>query len=182
MSKKLFFLTSFILILVLTNGTAQAELRASLEEKDPDIDLTAEGTADWAYWSYNSMEPANRKAGGTGIGELTLIGNVGIGDTWGTNIDVIFTDGEDPVEGRVDDVGNRVWIYHQDKYAVPPTVDEGYELVVDAGIVTRTLKLYICNKHCNAKIVATLGDESIETIVDTGDTPDIKINYGRSLL
>ncbi|MHC4805631.1 MAG: discoidin domain-containing protein [Planctomycetota bacterium] len=165
MSKKLFFLTSFILILGLTNGTAQAELRASLEVEPPRlIDLTAEGTADWAYWESGSLEP-----------------NVGIGDSGGTNIDIVYTDGENPASGTGDDVGNRVWIYYEDKYTLPPTVDEGYELVVTAGVANRTLKLYICNKHCNAKIVATLGDESIETIVDTGDTPDIKINYAYEL-
>jgi hypothetical protein len=175
MSKKLFFLTSFILLLGLTNCTAQAELRASLEV-DPArlIDLTAEGTADWAYWWFDSVAKANQKAGATDIGELTLIGNVGIGDSWKTHFDVVFTDGQDPVSGRVDDVGNRVWILD-----APPAVDEGYQLVVAAGIATRTLKLYIQNKWAYARIVATLGDESVETIVDSG--ADGQIDYAYTL-
>jgi len=173
----LIFLTSFILVLCLTNNTAQAELRASLEEagssSSRSIDLTAVGTADWAYWWFDSMAKANEKAGATDIGELTLIGNMGIGSSWKTNFDVVFTDGQDPVSGGVDDVGSRVWIQ-----GGPPVVDEGYELVVAAGFVNRTLKLYIQNKSAYAKIVATLGDESVETIVDTGpDLPDLKIDY-----
>ncbi len=165
MSKKLFFLTSFILLLCLTNGTAQAELKASLEEASSSssrsIDLTAVGTADWAYWWFDSMAKANEKAGATDIGELTLIGNVGIGNDWKTHFDVVFTDGQDPVSGSVADVGNRVWMYDQDSNPLPIFVDEGYELVVTAGFVTRTLKLYIQNKWAYAKIVATLGDESV---------------------
>jgi len=173
----LIFLTSFILVLCLTNNTAQAELIASLEEagssSSRSIDLTAVGTADWAYWWFDSMAKANEKAGATDIGELTLIGNMGIGSSWKTNFDVVFTDGQDPVSGGVDDVGSRVWIQ-----GGPPVVDEGYELVVAAGFVNRTLKLYIQNKSAYAKIVATLGDESVETIVDTGpDLPDLKIDY-----
>ena len=176
MSKKLFFLTSFILLLGLTNGTAQAELRASLEEAASSsarsIDLTAEGTADWAYWWFDSVAKANQKAGATDIGELTLIGNVGVGNDWKTHFDVVFTDGQDPVSGSVADVGNRVWIQN-----APPAVDEGYELVVTAGFVNRTLKLYIQNKWAYAKIVATLGDESVETIVDSGDSGQIDYVY-----
>jgi len=176
MSKKLFFSTSFILLLGLTNGTAQAELRASLEEAASSsarsIDLTAEGTADWAYWWFDSVAKANQKAGATDIGELTLIGNVGVGNDWKTHFDVVFTDGQDPVSGSVADVGNRVWIQN-----APPAVDEGYELVVTAGFVNRTLKLYIQNKWAYAKIVATLGDESIETIVDSGDSGQIDYVY-----
>ena len=176
MSKKLFFLISFILLLGLTNGTAQAELRASLEEaagsSARSIDLTAEGTADWAYWWFDSVAKANQKAGATDIGELTLIGNVGVGNDWKTHFDVVFTDGQDPVSGSVGDVGNRVWIQN-----APPAVDEGYELVVTAGFVNRTLKLYIQNKWAYAKIVATLGDESVETIVDSGDSGQIDYVY-----
>jgi len=176
MSKKLFFLTSFILLLGLTNGTAQAELRASLEEAASSsarsIDLTAEGTADWAYWWFDSVAKANQKAGATDIGELTLIGNVGVGNDWKTHFDVVFTDGQDPVSGSVSDVGNRVWIQN-----APPAVDEGYELVVTAGFVNRTLKLYIQNKWAYAQIVATLGDESVETIVDSGDSGQIDYIY-----
>jgi hypothetical protein len=101
-----------------------------------------------------------------------LIGNVGVGNDWKTHFDVVFTDGQDPVSGSVADVGNRVWIQN-----APPAVDEGYELVVTAGFVNRTLKLYIQNKWAYAKIVATLGDESIETIVDSGDSGQIDYVY-----
>ena len=63
MCKKLIFLVSFVLVLGLTNGMAQAELRASLEVAATTasklIDLTAEGTADWAYWWFDSVAKAN---------------------------------------------------------------------------------------------------------------------------
>jgi hypothetical protein len=163
MCRKLTYLVSSVLLLSIANSAAQAELTPSLEEGGHSVrlDLTAEGTADWAYWWEDSLAKANEKASADDIGELAAIGNLDIDySQWRTRRDVEFTDGTDPISGSIDDVGNRIRI------SSDPTVDEGYELVVAAGSETRVLKLYIRNRETAAKVVATLGDETSEVDVD----------------
>jgi hypothetical protein len=160
MCRKLIYLISFSLTIAFANCVAQGELTASLEVGDtsPRINLTDEGTADWVYWLQDSLDPINSKAGADDIGELVAIGNLDIQRTeWKTYWDVEYSDGTDPVSGTADDVGHRFRI------SSSPTVDEGYDLVVAAGVLPRVLKLYIHNRECPSIIRATLGDESLDT-------------------
>jgi len=77
---------------------------------DSDFDLTALGTADWAYWSTTS-NPApggpktNEKLGGTLIGTISPVGGGDVrGSTSGTRpvYDFTFADGTSPAIGTVD--------------------------------------------------------------------------------
>jgi len=161
MYRKVICLMSSIFAMTFVNGIADGKLTASIESGDTSqrINLTTEGTADWAYWRLDSLQPANSKAGADDIGELTTIGNLGIqNNTSQTAWDVEFNDGTNPVSGTANDLGCRVRINSS------PAIDEGFRLVVKAGVAPRILKLYIHNRETPSIIRATIGDEVLETL------------------
>jgi hypothetical protein len=63
MCRKVIFLMSFAV--AFANGLAEGKLTATIEAGDTAqrINLTTEGTADWAYWRLDSLTPTNSKAG-----------------------------------------------------------------------------------------------------------------------
>jgi hypothetical protein len=149
-----------VLGVLLISTTTQATLTGSVETPGTGtrINLTTEGTADWAYWTATSLEPANSKAGADDIGPLTTIGNLGIqNNTSQTGWDVEFTDGTDPASGSADNLGCRVRI------SSSPSRDEGFRLTVKAGAAPRVLKLYCHNRETPSIIRATLGNDVLET-------------------
>jgi hypothetical protein len=72
------------------------------------VDLTVQGSLDWAYWSPNTatavpplVAPTNEKFGGSGIGSLDTIGGGGLrGSATSTTVErYSFTDGTSPTTG-----------------------------------------------------------------------------------
>jgi len=72
------------------------------------VDLTSNGSLDWAYWSPNTatvvpplVAPTNEKIGGTAIGSLDTVGGVGLrGSATSSTVErYSFIDGTSPTTG-----------------------------------------------------------------------------------
>jgi hypothetical protein len=131
------------------------------------IDLTAQGTLDWAYWEGTSLAKFDRRSTSvTPLGALTAIGSptlfdfggsVGTAYSWTNGLNIPSTTRDGLVQ------------------AFPGLVGEGFSLTAPADQTMRRLRFYVGAAAATGQITATLGDSSapveIKSIVQgVGDT------------
>jgi hypothetical protein len=126
------------------------------------IDLTAEGTSDWAEWGATTMTEFNHKAtGGTQIANWTRIGTAtvyGYGNGYNQpgNDGFTWSDGAPlAVESTAQYSG--VWINN------PPN---GFSTMAPASRTTRTLRVYVGGANATGTFTARLSDGSVADYVD----------------
>ena len=145
------------------------------------VDLTAEGTADWAIWGYaaggtsTSLAPDARKAGGSAISDLTNIDPPpsvvlrGLGQFPSPPFLFSWTDGSGPASATNVSAG----LQHNGGPPPPPlgqnlsTLNHGFGFTVPAGTTTRTLKVYVATNRAAGQLTATLSDGSAPPYVNT---------------
>jgi hypothetical protein len=159
-----------LLVCLLSAATLEAGVIAgSLSaERQFHVNLTAEGTEDWAVWGYadwgqsTSLAPDVRKAGGSAIQPLTAHSNGsprrGLGQfgLYGQS-SFDWSDADDlfaPTE-----TGALTGLQHDGQQAPwANVVGEGFTLRVPADRFTRTLSLYVTAHYGVGRLTATLTD------------------------
>lgn len=152
-------------------------LSGSLASDPASVDLTLEGTEDWAIWGVanggtsTSLSPDVRKSGGAAISDLTDInpGSIplrGIGQfPFATFFTFNWTNGGSQVSG------SEVWAGLQ--HNTPDNVDSsghGFSFTAPAGTTARQLKVYVHAHGGTGRLTARLSDSSAPDYVDTGLT------------
>jgi hypothetical protein len=147
--------TSFpVRVCVKGNG---GTLVGSVEPTPPGVDLTAEGTADWAHWGLTSPLSFDRKAAvPQRIPNISLLNasSADLNNYTNYSGDVItysWSDGT-PTSGADSPTGIFLWLTNN------PTA--GFQLIVPAATYRRTLKVYVGLSYAQGKLDAWLTDFS----------------------
>ncbi len=133
------------------------------------IDLSSEGTADWAEWGATSVTDFDHKAtGGTQIASWTRIGSAtvyGYGNGYNQAGNDGFTwTGGTPVQTETTAQYSGVWING---------APNGFSTTAPASTQARTLRLYVGGYNATGTFTAHLSDGSVADYVDVagiGDT------------
>ena len=113
------------------------------------VDLTSVGTVDWAHWPYY----AHKADGDAQISNFTPVG--GTASTYQNDLRTLsWSDGTPYVTGS-NSWGNYI-----------AGLDRGFRITVAAGVLPRTLKLYVGGWNSNGRLVARLSDGSAPDYVD----------------
>ena len=121
------------------------------------VQLTTEGTSDWAHWGLTAATDFNHKAGATQqIGNFTL--PAGGTPSRYINNPVGFTWNDGTATGSATNTTTGVYISGQNK---------GFRLTVPADTTARTLRVYVGAWRTQGRMVAHLSDGSAADYVDT---------------
>jgi hypothetical protein len=139
---------------VSVDASVQGALAATvLSFGNGNVDLTNEGTLDWAHWGYGGANGFDHKATGTALTDASAtVTKVAIGSVTAT---ATWSDGT-PHQSATN-VGTGVGVQ-------APGV---LQLTIPAGVQPRTLRLYCGNKNSTARLDVALGDGSAPAYSDT---------------
>ena len=147
---------SLPLTLMVTAPLGGGLLNGSMATPAATIQLTTEGSLDWAHWGLNTPTDFDHKAGvSQQISNLTMVGgalyryaNNSTGFTW--------TDGAVTPSASNSTTG----VY-------TPGQGNGFRITVPADTTSRTLRVYVGAFLSRARMVAWLSDDSAQDYVDT---------------
>lgn len=119
-----------------------------------DVNLTLEGTTDWAHWGYGGGTAFDRKATGSAISDATASGasKLSISNVTAT---ASWSDGTPSAAASMTGTGTGVQAPGALSFTVP------------AGIAPHTLRVYCGNKYGTARLDAALSDGSATAYTDT---------------
>ena len=168
-------------------GTLSGSVSTSSQQN---ADLTAAGTQDWAVWGYanngtsTSLAPDVRKAGGSGISDLTdlhtnsapLRGLGQFGQAY-EPFSFDWSDGTVPTSAT----GAFGGLEHDGQPGLLGTNGDGFSFTVPADTTQRTLKVYTSAHWATGTLTATLSDGSAQPYSQTitsspGDNPSVGDN------
>jgi hypothetical protein len=118
------------------------------------LNLTDEGTLDWAHFGLNASTSVNRKANITPLISMTPIGNQNRYSMF--NVNMSWSDG-DPTKTTTD---TSTGIY-------APGTNNGYTVTVPAGTAPRTLRVYVGEFRGTGTLIAHLSDNSLPDVTTT---------------
>lgn len=127
------------------------------------VDLTSEGTLDWAAWGATSVSDAEHKASGGGlISDWSVVGGgtvYGYGNSYNSRgpIGFTWTDGT-PTSTQTTPQYSGVWIDSQ---------PNGFAVSVRATPTPHTLRIYVGTAGASGTLTAHLSDSSAPDYVDT---------------
>lgn len=127
-----------------------------------DLDLTAEGTTDWAHWGYGGTTAYSHKAGGTSISNLAAAPDVGFS---GAPFTASWTNGAP--QPAISKTSTGVGV-HQ---------GSNMQFTVSAGTAPQTLRLYVGAQTCSARLDVTLSDSSAMVAPQTKSSTNTTTNY-----
>jgi len=130
-------------------GTGSLVVNGALQA-DGDVNLTTEGTLDWAHWGLDGIGSFDHKLGANAIGDVTgttaALTDVAVMASW--------TDGTPDRSVTATPTGLSI--------ANGP----GVMLSVAADATMRTLRLYVGGKACQGKLQLALSDGSVPAYSD----------------
>jgi len=132
-------------------------LTGSIVAPPSTVNLTAQGTADWAHWGFTTAADFNHKAGvAQQISNYTVIG-AGTATRYANNSAGISWTGGTPV---VSASGTTTGVYLVGQ-------NNGFRITAPADSTTRTLLIYVGAFRAQGRMVAQLSDGSAADYVDT---------------
>ena len=151
-------LRSLVPLLFLYVGVASgAQLTGTVATAPTSVNLTAEGTADWAHWGPTASSFDRKSGVSQQISNITTIGASAIGYQ-----------------------GDSVWTFHSWSDGTPTAsnggtqalvyftgVGHGYQLTVPADTTQRTLRIYLGGWMTQSLVQATLSDGSATAFTAT---------------
>lgn len=154
-------LTSTDEVKIVVNTTSGGGVMIGNQTTPPsNVDLTTEGTADWAHWGYTDASSFNRKSGALSqISNFTRIGSTGTFQSSSNGAPTVtfgWSDGT-PVSGSVS-TPTCIYTYGD---------NNGFEFTVPADNNQRTLKIYVDVWRVTGRLEAELSDGSASPFVDT---------------
>jgi len=141
------------------------------------VNLTANGNEDWAIWGYanggtsTSLAPDVRKAGGSGISNLTSIDTTpnvplrGLGQ-FAEPFTFDWSDGDSPPPDPSKPATGGIQHDGEPPTSIDP-VGDGFSFTVPADTVTRTLRIWVSTDRADGILTASLSDGSAADYVDT---------------
>lgn len=153
----------FILLACLT-GAGLGSLRAtagvllgSQATAPASVNLTAEGTLDWAHWGLSTATDFDQKSGGANqISNFTQISGGGTAARFDNALAAFSWSDGTPTASAT---GSTTGVY-------VGGLDDGFEFTVAADTTTKFLKVYAGCWNAQARIEATLSDGSAAAFVD----------------
>ncbi|MFN0279803.1 MAG: hypothetical protein ACKVRN_14585 [Pyrinomonadaceae bacterium] len=138
-------------------GTPSCGLSGSREESDEEnkINLSTEGTADWAHWGLDSPTSFNHKNGVTQqISDYTALGT-GEVLQFKNSVSYFWNDGTPTATANTD----------RGVYVIG--LGNGFQVTAPADTTPRTLKIYLGLYRAGGRLEASLSDNSSPAFVDT---------------
>jgi hypothetical protein len=120
------------------------------------VDLTAEGTADWAHWGLGGAAAFDRKAGAQQISNYSRIG--ASATSWLNDNLTNFSWSDGTPTGVIANTQSGIYT---------SAAGNGFELTVPVDANLKTLKLYVGLFYAQGRLEATLSDASAPAFVDT---------------
>jgi hypothetical protein len=123
----------------------------------PNVDLSAEGTVDWAHWGLTSASSFNHKSVMTQqISNYTRLGT-GTIQRYTNNPNLYSWSGGTPTASAAN-IDTGLWVIG---------VNNGYQITIPADTSTRTLKVYVGVCFTRGQFEASLSDGSAPVYIDT---------------
>jgi len=120
------------------------------------IDLSAEGTSDWAHWGLTGTA-FNHKAGAASqISNYTVVGSASVQQFTGNP--ALFSWSSGVPTGSAANVDKGIWTMG---------LNNGFQVTVPASMTSTTLKLYVGLWAAQGRFEASLSDNSAPAVVDT---------------
>ncbi|MFB3904696.1 MAG: peptidoglycan DD-metalloendopeptidase family protein [Acidobacteriota bacterium] len=143
--------------LAVNSAPGSGQLSASLATSPATLNLTAQGTLDWAHWGLTSSSSYNHKVtGGSKISNFTRIGSGALGRQQASMTRYSWSDGTPAASASNTPTG----VYRIGQ-------GSGFQLTVLADTTVRTLRLYVGVWAAQGRLEATLSDGSAPGLVDT---------------
>ncbi len=121
------------------------------------VNLTGEGTADWARWGLTNVASFDHKAGVTQqIGTYSLLNGGKV--AWRSDTDPLFS----WTDGTPDMV-----VTNSGATLILSGAGHGYRISVPAGTTTQTLRLYVGLYRAQGQLTAALSDGSAATLTES---------------
>ena len=157
-------LLSLISILILLHqepswaqGSSGGSLVGSLATPVSPVNLTSEGTSDWAHWGLNDTKSFDHKAGVTPqISNYILLGTTSVA-TFDDNLTAFTWSDGTPTTSAIN---TQTGVYVKG-------LSKGFQITLPADTTSRTLRIYLGLFRAQGKLVATLSDESAPDFTDT---------------
>lgn len=136
-------------------------LRVSGVSSPPSIDLTAEGTLDWAHWGFTIASDFDRKATGNNqISNYSTVGPVLASQYSDSAVTYQWTDGESGIGQRASSNGpTKTGVY-------AGGIGNGFSLTAPADQTPRHLRLYVGGYKVTGQIKVTLSDGAAAMYMD----------------
>ncbi|MEZ5428821.1 MAG: hypothetical protein R2747_21430 [Pyrinomonadaceae bacterium] len=152
--------TDDVQITVNNSGTIPGSLSVNGAAAPSNIDLTSEGTTDWAHWGLINAGSFNHKTGVTQqISNYTKIGSGTVSGFTDNSVHYSWSDGTPTVSAT--NSGGAIYI---------KGANRGFELNIPADTTQRTLKVYVGLYAAQGQFEASLSDSSATPVVDTSIT------------
>ena len=144
-------------LIVTVNNSTNGVLSVSLATPGASVDLTAEGTLDWAHWGLNNQNSFDHRAGVTSqISNLTQVGSGGIQRQKASPTSYSWTNGTPNASVTNTPTG---------VYKIGTAT--GFQLTLPADTSLRTLRLYVGLWDAQGRLEVSLSDGSAPAILDT---------------
>ncbi|MEO8368200.1 MAG: M23 family metallopeptidase, partial [Candidatus Solibacter sp.] len=135
-----------------TGGT----LNGAMATPAATVQLTTEGTLDWAHWGLATATDFNHKAVTQQISNITMVGPTAAARYANNSTGYTWTDGTPTVSATNTTTGLYV-----------PGQGKGFQITVPADTTPRTLKVYLGAWRTQGQLVAHLSDASAADYADT---------------
>lgn len=138
-------------------------LSAFVNPPPASVDLTTEGTLDWAHWGLNAVSDFNQKAGVTNqISNFTEVNNPN-GPIQFADNPVAFSWNDGSPDGAATDTTTGIFFVMPNNDG--SDVGQGYSLTVDADDTTKIINLYLGGLTGEGVLEASLSDGSASDAV-----------------
>jgi len=146
-------------VTVTVNPVGSGSLSVNSATPPANVDLSSEGTADWAHWGLTGAGSFNQKSGVTPqkISNFTLLGG-GATVSQATSNPTLFDWTSGTPTASASSVDEFVWVRG---------VGNGYQITAPADTTDRTLKLYLGLFQARGRFEAFLSDGSAPVYLDT---------------
>ncbi|MEZ5428820.1 MAG: peptidoglycan DD-metalloendopeptidase family protein [Pyrinomonadaceae bacterium] len=152
--------TDDAIITVNSSGGSSGTLNFNGALAPGNVNLTSEGTSDWAHWGLGGSSGFNHKSGITQqISNYTKIGSGAIGSFNDNSVLYNWSDGTPTASAT----NNTSAIFIKG-------ANRGFELNIPADTTQRTLKVYVGLYAAQGQFEASLSDSSATPVVDTSVT------------
>ncbi|GCE02974.1 CARDB domain-containing protein [Dictyobacter aurantiacus] len=127
----------------------QAQLIGSIQSQPASVNLTSEGTLDWAHWGLSTASDFNHKAGVTQqISNYTVVQAGYVGQYGKDSPAVSWSDGSPTASATT---GNGI-------YLGPYVANAGFSITVPASTTPETLRIYLGTYQSQVSFHASLSD------------------------
>ena len=167
----------FAAALLLTAGqVGSASVMISQSTWENDVDLTAQGTVDWALWDTTDNDTNAaitealstervEKVGGAAIGALGKLGTFADHEARSLPNDLIWSGGTPTLNGTAEQAVSPDAIQSDGAQNNGDTVDEGFTFDI-TGLQAGTVKVYTSNFKAKGTLRAFLKDNANEELAD----------------